>query len=288
MTPTFCRGVNLLLALGLVLSPCWMWADDKPAQRINGWQRLFRKQAAEYKFVAEGDEGGEVKLVAEPLLQWNQPVRGGSDGAVFVWTKEGRPVAIGTLFIWPMDNGLQAVTHELHSLSQAPLVATRGSLRWTPPQDSIVWKSIPDSPVPAGTADQRLRQMRDLARQFTTESHDRSDRRWELRTLARPIYRYALDRKDGSTLADREVLDGALFGLVEGTDLEIVLSIEARKTTAGYRWEFAMSRMSDYRLTAKLADKTVWEVEPSTTHGDPKMAYHCLIAESRASADDVE
>jgi hypothetical protein len=287
MLPTFCRCVSLLLTIGLLLATCDTHADDKPAQKMSGWQRLFRKQAAEYKIVAEGADGGEVKLVPEPLLQWNQPVRGGSDGAVFVWTLEGRPVVIGTLFIYP-DEGLQAVTHELHSLSQAPLVATRSNLRWTPPQDSIVLKPIPDSPVPAGTADQRLRQMRDLARLFSAESHNESDRRWELRTLARPIYRYGLDRKDGSTPADREVLDGALFGLVEGTDLEIVLSIEARKTTEGYRWEYALSRMSDFRLNVKLADKTVWEVERSTTHSNPRMAYHCFVAERRASADDVE
>jgi hypothetical protein len=286
MTPIICRWVKLLLALGLLLAPCLMRADDKPAQKMSGWQRLFRKQAAAYKFVVEGADEDEIKLVPEPLLQWNQPVRGGADGGVFLWTLEGRPVAIGTMFIYPMEKGQQGVVHELHSLSQSPFVATWRDRRWTPPQDSILWKPIPDSPAPAAKADQRLRQMRDLARQFSAESHDKSDRRWDLRCLVRPIFRYELDRKQDSKAADSDLLDGALFGFVEGTDLEIVLSIEARKTTEGYRWEFALSRMSDFRLVMKLADQTVWEADPNPGNDNPRLAYYCSRVEVRASADD--
>ena len=55
---------------------------------------------------------------------------------------------------------------------------------------------------------------------------------WELRLLPKPLYRYE------ST--DPEVLDGAVFALVSsaGTDPEIILLIEARKTPEGPRWVF--------------------------------------------------
>jgi hypothetical protein len=225
--------------------------------------------------------------VAEPILQWSQPVRGGADGAVFVWTLEGRPVVIGTLFIWPTDKGTQGVAHELHSLSQSPLVATWGDRRWTPPQDSIQWVAFPNAPVPAATGEQRLRQMRELSRQFTAESHDKNDRRWDLRVLARPIFRYEVAGKSEAPAANREILDGALFGFVEGTDLEIVLSIQARKTGEGYRWEYALSRMSDFRLMAKLADKIVWEVG-GEGYDNPRKAYYCSTVEWRTSASDNE
>lgn len=286
MTPTFCRGVRNIVALVLLLAPCLMRADDKPAQKMSGWQRLFRKHAAEYMIVADGADGSAVKLVPEPLLQWSQPVRGGADGGVFLWTLEGRPIAIGTMFIYPMEKGQQGVVHELHSLSQSAFVGTWRDRRWIPPQNSIVWKPVPDSPAPAAKPELRLRQMRDLVRQFSAESHDKSDRRWDLRCLVRPIFRYEVDRKQDSKATDSDILDGALFGFVEGTDLEIVLSIEARKTTAGYRWEYALSRMSDFRLVMKLADKTVWEAEPNPGNDNPRLAYYCSRVEVRTSADD--
>src|SRR5436305_7408442 len=91
-------------------------AEDPPTEKLSGWQKLFRRHAAEYMFAVEGDEKAEVKLAQEPILHWSQPVRGGADGAVFLWTNEGRPVVIGTLFIWPMGNGKQGISHELHSL----------------------------------------------------------------------------------------------------------------------------------------------------------------------------
>jgi hypothetical protein len=258
---------------------------DKPPEKMSGWQRLFRKQAAEYKFVVEGDGSSDVHLVAEPILQWSQPVRGGADGAVFVWTEEGQPIAIGTFFIWPTDDGKQGVTHELHSLSQLPLVAAWHNRRWTPPKDSIVWNPVPDAPKPGTSAEQRLRQMRDLARQFSAESHDKDDRKWDLRLLPRPIYRSDVDRKSQPAAAERDVLDGALFGFVEGTDLEIVLSIRAAKTATGHRWEYALARMSDFRLAVRHGETAVWEVDRAS-FDNPRVAYYCSTVETRVSADD--
>lgn len=212
-------------------------------------------------------------------------MRGGADGAVFVWTQEGRPVAIGTFFIWPMENGLQGVTHELHSLSQLPLVGAWRERRWTPPGDSIVCKPVPGAAAPAATADQRLRQMRDLARQFSAESNDKNDRKWNLRLLPRPVYRYALDQNSEQAPVERDVLDGALFGFVEGTDLEIVLLMQAARRDAGYRWEYALARMSDFRLAVKHGERIVWEVDRSG-YDNPRVAYYCSTVESRASADE--
>jgi hypothetical protein len=283
-------GVKLLAAL-LLATAGYGSANsdekdkDKPAEKMSGWQRLFRKQAAEYKIAIEGDSSPDVQLVTEPILQWSQPVRGGADGAVFVWTQEGQPVAIGTFFIWPVNERLQGVTHELHSLSQLPLVAAWRDRRWTPPKDSIVWKPVPDAPKPGMSAEQRLRQMRDLARQFSAESHDKEERKWDLRLLPRPIYRSYGDRKSQPAAAERDVLDGALFGFVEGTDLEIVLSIRAAKSETGHRWEYALARMSDFRLAARHGDTTVWQVDRAS-FDNPSVAYYCSTVENRVSADD--
>jgi len=134
-------------------------AQEIPARESSGWQKLFREHAAGYKIAIQGAPDAEVKLTSEPVLHWSQPVRGGADGAVFLWVREGLPVAVGTLFIWPMENGQQGVSHELHSLSQQPLIATWKDRKWTPPKDSVKWNPLSKT-TPAKAAEQRLRQIR--------------------------------------------------------------------------------------------------------------------------------
>lgn len=279
----YLRGVlkvGPMAAMVLLLGAFAVPADDKEPDKLSAWQKLFRKQAGEYSFVIEGEQAGEVRVVPEPVLNWSQPVRGGAEGAVFVWAQAGRPVAIGTFFIWPSD-GKQNVAHELHSFSQEPMRATWHGFTWDPPKDSVVWMPMPDAAKPAGRPEQRLRQMRDLAEQFSAESIDHNDRRWDLRLLTRPIYRYALDKSTETG----ELIDGALFGFVEGTDLEIVLAIQARKDSSGAHWEYALARMSDFRLTAKLGEKIVWQVARAGG-ANPRANYTCPTVEVRTSAED--
>jgi hypothetical protein len=262
-------------------------AQDKGSDKLSGWQKLFRKHSSEYVIRADSLDSPSLQLVREPILNWSQPVRGGADGAVFVWTQAGRPLVIGTMFIWPQKDGKQGITHELHSLSTAPLVGIWRNRTWTPPKDSIVWNPLVDAPAPAATPDQRLRQMRDLARRFSAESYDKEERKWDLRLLPRHIYRYDFAGQKTEAEADREIPDGALFGFVEGTDLEIVLLIQAHKTDAGPRWEYALARMSDFHLIARLGERTVWEADRrGFDNPDPRLAYYCSTVESRLTADD--
>jgi hypothetical protein len=257
---------------------------EKKTEKESGWQKLFRAHAAGYKVVIEGSEKAEVKLFADPILHWSQPVRGGSDGSVYLWVLEGRPVAIGTLFIWPMGNGKQGITHELHSLCQQPFVATWKDRKWTPPKDTIVWKPLSTARAPAKTAEQRLRQMREAARDFQAESRDKNDRKWELRLLPKPIYQYQIAEKNAASPVN-DVLDGAIFGFVEGTDLEVVLLVQARKTPQGAQWEFALARMSDFPLKVSLAEKVVWEVD-RFGYDSPRVPYYAATVESRKSAEE--
>ena len=283
------RAVSIALACAVTLAcaiTLGVLAQDKLPEKEkpkeSAWQKLFREHATGYKLVIEGNEKSEVKLLADPILHWSQPVRGGAEGSVFLWVLEGRPVAIGTLFIWPMGNGKQGISHELHSLSQQPFVATWKDRKWTPPKDSIVWNSL-STPAPAKTAEQRLRQMREAARAFQAESRDKNERKWELRLLPKPIYQYEVAEKAASPAND--VLEGAIFGFVEGTDLEVVLLVQARKTPQGAQWEYALARMSDLQLKVSLADKVVWEVD-RCGFDNPHVPYYCSTVESRKSAEE--
>jgi hypothetical protein len=254
-------------------------ADDPP---VSAWQRLFQQQADEYR-IQFVDRDASVQLRAEPILKWSQPVRGGGEGAVYLWTEHGRPVTIATFFIWPADNNRHGVAHEFHSLVTEPLTARWRDRTWSPPKNGVAWQHEDDLPTPAASSEQRLRQMRDLARQFQATSRDRQDKTWELRLLTRPLYRYDLPNGTGTPPVG-SLLDGGLFGFVEGTDLEIVLLLQAVQTENGPRWEYAFARMSDYRLAVRRNDRTVWDVEP---HGPdtPNAAYHCTTVEYRTSAE---
>jgi hypothetical protein len=261
-----------LLALGASLLLPNLRADDPPKSAESLWQKLFRQQAADYHFTL-ADEEQKVVVSKEPILFWSQPVRGGDDGGVFLWTSAGRPVAIGTFFIWPPAEGGQAVSHELHSLSSQPFTAAWKSRRWKSPKDGIRYETINDVDPPADSAEKRLLQLKQIARKFTASSHGRDDRDWELRTLPRPLYRNELPKDNKS-----EVIDGALFGLVQGTDLEIVLLLEAVQEGKAKSWRWAAARMSDLPLSLKLSGKEVWHVDKAN-FDNAEAAYFCSTVE---------
>jgi hypothetical protein len=68
--------------------------------------------------------------------------------------------------------------------------------------------------------------------------------------LAKPLYRY---EKTPSNL-----LDGALFSLVSGTDPEVLLLIEARRTAGELQWQYALARLSIMELRVTYDGQTVW------------------------------
>ena len=123
---------------------------------------------------------------------------------------------------------------------------------WVPQAAGVDLKPIPGAPEPAATPAARLVQIRTLARDFSGRSLSDQGQAWTLRLLPRPLYRYE------ST--DSAVVDGAVFALVSsaGTDPEIILLIEARKTPTGMRWDYGAARFSDMDLWLKHKDEEVW------------------------------
>jgi hypothetical protein len=243
---------------------------DEPAKTESPWQKLFRQHAADYRFTLADER--KVEVTKEPIMFWSQPVRGGNEGGVFLWTSQGQPVAIGTFFIWPLANGGQGVTHELHSLVPQAFVADWHGRAWEAPDAAIHWTALTDADPPAATPARRLLQAKRLAGKFSATSQGRDDRDWVLRLLPRPLYRYELPMNNKS-----DVLDGVVFGLVQGTDLEIVLLLEAvdGKTPS---WRWAAARMSDLHLSLQLDRKQVWEVEKAK-FDDSHAAYFCGTVE---------
>jgi hypothetical protein len=271
--------------LTLILLPVLAWSGqvpetkpDHPAAkaRRDRLLGLYRGEAAGYVIYRDRSRKEKVELRREPVYSWTNPIRGGEqDGDVFVWTCRGRAEAVGTFFSYP-STGPRNLNHEFHSLSTSVLDVDRpgGANQWTPQAPGVDLVKIQDGPEPARSPTLRLSQMRELTRAFSASTEDLEGKRWELRLLPQPLYRYE------ST--DPDVLDGAVFAFVTsaGTDPEAILLIEARKPAgspaAAPIWHSGVARFSDLKLVVRHKGKEIYKGEPipwDAPEQDPKQRY---------------
>jgi hypothetical protein len=270
----------LLLFLAAWLGQSPVPKDESASQRAARLKRerlleIYTNDAAGYTIYHDASRKERVELRREPVYVWTNPVReDGQDGAVFVWTCRGRAEVLGTIFSFPAT-GPRKLYHEFHSLSLLVLDVQRSGTHtwtWTPLAPGIEMAPITGAARPGRSAPQRLSQMRALTRDFSASTKDSKERRWELRLLPQPLYRYE------ST--DPDVLDGAVFAFVTsaGTDPEALLVIEARKAAAtdGPIWYYAVARFTDLNLWVRRKGKEVYSapiVPYGLTQQDPKNRY---------------
>ena len=206
--------------------------------------------AKDYKCQAGPKAERELALQDKPILRWTNPLGSNeAHGELFLWTDRGRPAAVLSLYQFVL-NEKQREHHEFLSLSQEPLAFT-GAVQWAPEEAGVKFTPFANSEPPLDSARQRLKQMRDLAARFSAQKTTREKEVRDLRVLPQPVYRY-----QGT---EGEVLDGALFAVVEATDPEIVLPLEARAESGKRQWHYALARMNSLGMKAKLDDKDVWE-----------------------------
>jgi hypothetical protein len=102
--------------------------------------------------------------------------------------------------------------------------------------------------------------MKDLARRFKCRLTELDRKFEELRFLPRPLYRYKTERKD--------LIDGALFAFVQGTDPEVILVLEAARRDGKSEWHYVLTRRTGMAVEADLDDKTIWSVPVSNGASD--------------------
>jgi hypothetical protein len=239
--------------LGLILVVA---AGDDPADGLaKKMLPIYREEIAEYSLAIESAPKKKLELQKEPILQWTNPVREGwlVEGAVFLWLRDGRPAALGGVFSHPAPTWKgRKVLHEFLALDRDKLLMTRPNAnnQWTP-QAGLERKELSDTAPPAASRGARLVQMRRLAQEFTGYVTVREDKRSDLRLLPTPLYRYP-EAKTG-------VVDGALFAfVVEGTDPEVLLVLEAREKDGKTRWEYACGRFGVISMYVQHKGKEVW------------------------------
>ena len=274
--------------ISLLLVGCPLLGDEAAANRevsidklrlnkdeMKRWVEFYQAEAAEYDFVlaesSDVERRAELKLRREPVFRWAAPqVNNEFNGSVFVWTLDGRPEVIGS--IWSKSAieipGKRTICHSFHSLALGPLTANRkGKTAWHPSQAGIDPKQIPAAAIPAAPAHVRLAQMRTLAREFTVSQFvDRSETKREyLRMLPQPIFRYGAESNDFT--------DGGIFVFLRDWDPEILLLVESRETRLGWRWHYAPIRFCSSDALVKHKGNEVRAFEKVRPTRDPQHSY---------------
>lgn len=243
---------SLLLLTALCAPPAAADAAEETARR-DAVARLAPAKARQVD-VLVGEKQEKAVLREEPLLRWSNPTAGSVYGEVFVWSHVGRPAAIASIYRW--YHPFKDSTLELVSTSTSPVIAREGDeILWEPKAAGVKFSTW-DAPPPANSAGARLTQMRRLARRFSATLIDQragEPVQRELRLLNQPAHRYES--------SEQNVIDGTLFALVEVTDPEVWIILEAVKRDEGLTWQYSLARMNSDACEVRLDNKPVqnWE-----------------------------
>lgn len=213
-------------------------------------------------------------LPPQPVLRWRNVARGQEGEAMMVvWPHNGRPIAMASIYPWQGK-----MCHEFDSLSRGNKLIARDKDKviWSPTTAGVEFKDMPAAPKPAKTPAERLRQMKAIAERFKAKmtgwQGDNADQE-ELRLLPRPLFRYDLANAKDS---DPNLLDGALFAYVQGTDPEAVLVLEAIGTAEKADWQYAFVRATSGGLEVKLGTEVVWTAKKYPANRDPTLPHFTM------------
>jgi hypothetical protein len=264
--------VNLVLA-NLAVAICVAAAGAQSAEPLADQEKVWSDQAArlaaaeaqKYDIRLGGADGPKLKLVEQPVLKWSNTDDATIHGSVLVWTHEGRPEAIASIFKFFTVKDEFSV--ELQSLAEGPLVASKGGQTvWQPDEPGVNFTPLAAVAAPARSAPARLAQMRGIARDFTGTMTTFDQTTHSLRLLTQPLARYAADQ--------RKPVDGAIFALARTTDPDVLLLLEARAEGEKVRWHYALARMHCGALTMSYQARQVWSREQMDhPFARPKGAY---------------
>jgi hypothetical protein len=102
-----------------------------------------------------------------------------------------------------------------------------------------------------------------------------------LRLLPRPLFQYEA--------IEAGVHEGALFAFVMGTDPELFLLLETRRTEAGPVWQYAVARFTTVSLQLSHDGREVWQCPAGTAFdGEQSYVYDPQVFLRETDIDDSE
>ncbi len=274
--------------------------SDESKETYELLKSFYRHEAELYEFTL--DEAGKEKLTLRPTVmtwtgedyKYSHSTIAPVSGEVYIWTYEGRAVVAGGIGSFPREEG-RIVFHEFHVLTErAPReipIRAAAPMTWAPV--GVTPQPIPEAPEPVDlssptlTASRRLAQMRRLAQEFrggTMKPDGTGEAR--LRLIPAPIYRLdAAELKQGT----HNVVDGAVFVFTGevGTDSEMLLVIECRKTGAGLEWTYVPAAMTYLEMWLEHKETRVWHM-PNFLVDQGKHNYFSALVEGPLSLDEIK
>jgi hypothetical protein len=276
---TIAAGVIPLAFAAIVSAPAQSQETPaEPDRLLEKWMALYQERAESLDMRGAGDAERRLELQISALLRYTNPVRNVQQhGAIYVWTVEGRPAILGSIWsaIDRMQPDIRRLNFEWHSLSTDDITAEQnGSLLWTSGEPGVEWHDARESGPAAASRPLRLVQMRRIARSLTARIDTEES---ELRLMDQPIYRYP----EGIAGVD----DGAVFAFVMGTDPELLVLLEATSSGAGPpQWKIACARFSNWPMQVTLRGREFWSCEKATPNQD-RGAFYLRFAVERLPAD---
>lgn len=260
-----------ICAVALGQSDATPSGDEEAAAQVERWRKYYRSVAGEYAMESGSDPRTTLTLQPEPVFHWSNPAGGArSHGSMFVWTHEGRPEVVGTIWSREPDPtaGKRFTVHSLHSLSQEPITATRrNSVFWSPQSPGVEPIAIADAPEPSPSPQRRLTQMRNIVRELGALTMPPNERERRLEIRPQPVYRF-----ENPTIER----DGAVFIWLDESDPELVTLVETRTTAAGARWHMSFARFAGTPVMARYKDREIWsfaENAAESRRGGPGSRY---------------
>lgn len=244
-----------------------LWTTAVIADEAAEFLKVARANATMFR-IQHAETGKEIERLENPVLRYTEPIRGrGTQGTVWIWGPKGRPAAV-----------LEMIRHLgqedwfcFHATTDAPIKLTaKTGQTWTPKSSDLKFRPLPDAPQPADSPAGRFLQMKTFARKFT--SHEFWEKaRHEMRVLPAPLHRYE-DR-------DRQLLDGAVFGIVLGTHPEATLFLEAVQPADEAKpiWQFAVGRSGAAEMVVLYDDKEVHHMPLIETFPPPTNSYWRMV-----------
>jgi len=172
----------------VVVFACSAIPDDREESKVGDSEersetaRLIQAELPRWN-VAMGERAADLKLNANSVLRWTNPATGRIHGEIYLWTADGRPEAVMSLYKgWePALGFLWRIAVAVADESRGP---SRPGRRLEIRQAGIALHDVPDAPAVAETAQRRLQHMRAMAKDFSAVMIDyRNNRGGERQSL---------------------------------------------------------------------------------------------------------
>ena len=220
---------------------------------------IMRGRVRALSAMGTGDE--KLEFSAEPLLRYNDLARDVADASVWALGQNGRPRALLVVEFYWKEN---FVHYEFTGVAEPPSLVRGPFFEWKPRAAPFTWLKLEGEAPPHATGSIRRRQFKQVAEKFSA-SEDWQGQTSQLRLMPRPILEYE-DK-------EKRVTEGEIFVWAHGTNVEILMFLEARQGENDARhWVAGFARLSGASLDVDYDGQDFWN-SPQAVFGSQNDSY---------------